>query len=396
MGSGKPKVSVAQALALAREQWGLAADGPGPCVGLAGYDDANFRVTDGGTPYVLKVHNEADSDPDVQYAEAQNALLHELASAGLPVPAPLPLVAQCSSSPGSSSDGGGASADGRTLRIRAEDGRLHAVRLLTYLPGMLLVDAPQSLEMYRQLGALLGRANRHLAAAGWDWTATSVLRRAFDWNVQHLPATYARVRPALLQLPSVDVPLLDAVVAHFAAATAAAGDQLTLALIHSDANERNVLVDAEAAAAAAAVEQQGTTGTVPAAAAAAGSSGSIISGLIDWNDSQWCWQASEPANAALYMMLLERNIDKPLPAAAALLAGYESEQPLSAAERRMLRTLCMGRLAQSLSMGVATAAAQPDNSDYLLGTQRNGWRLLRALWSMTDDAFLAALGGPQA
>ncbi len=185
----------------------------------------------------------------LQYAEAQNALLHELASAGLPVPAPLPLTEKQPSQEQGSGDGSGASADGRTLRIRAEDGRLHAVRLLTYLPGTLLVDAPQvgghkgllvrlshwlalmifrlcailpclhqpvhtallhplplqSLELYRQLGAVLGRANRHLADAGWDWTATPVLRRAFDWNVQHLATTYARVRPALLQLPAVDV-----------------------------------------------------------------------------------------------------------------------------------------------------------------------------------------------
>lgn len=96
-----------------------------------------------GTPYLLKVHNEADSDPSVQYAEAQNALLHEMATSGLPVPAPLPLAPQPSPQPGSSSDGTGASADGRTLRMRAEDGRLHAVRLLTYLSGTLLVDAPQ-------------------------------------------------------------------------------------------------------------------------------------------------------------------------------------------------------------------------------------------------------------
>ena len=153
-----------------------------------------------------------------------------------------------------------------------------------------------------------------------------------------------------------------------------------------------MLVDAAAAAAAAAAEQQ-QAAAVPAAGAGAadGNGGCIISGLIDWNDSQFCWLAAEPANAALYMMLLERNAGDPLPAAAALLAGYESEQALSAAERRMLRTLCMGRLVQSLSMGAATAAAQPDNSEYLLGTQRNGWRLLRLLWGMTDDAFLAAL-----
>ena len=191
-------------------------------------------------------------------------------------------------------------------------------------------------------------------------------------------------------------PLLDSVVAHFAAATAAAGDQLQLALIHSDANERNVLVDGAAAAAAAAAEQREADASAGAAggnpsSSSGGGGGSIITGLIDWNDAQWSWLACEPANAGLYMMLLDRNIEDPLPAAAALLAGYEGEQALSTAERGMLRTLCMGRLATSLSMGAATAAAQPDNAEYLLGTQRNGWRLLRLLCGMTDDAFVAAL-----
>lgn len=39
----------------------------------------------------------------------------------------------------------------------------------------------------------------------WDWAGSGVLRRQFDWNLECLPATYARVRPQLLQLPGVDV-----------------------------------------------------------------------------------------------------------------------------------------------------------------------------------------------
>lgn len=100
----------------------------------------------------------------------------------------------------------------------------------------------------------------------------------------------------------------------------------------------------------------------------------------------------QPANAAAYMMLLAPEGAAPLPAAAALVRGFEAEQPLRAGERRALRALCMGRLAQSLSLGAAAALDQPDNKEYLLGTQRAGWRLLRTLWSTTDDAFLAALG----
>lgn len=63
----------------------------------------------------------------------------------------------------------------------------------------------QSLELYRQLGAVLGRTNRWLADAGWDWRGTRVLHRQFDWNLCCLPATYQRVRGRLLGLPGLDV-----------------------------------------------------------------------------------------------------------------------------------------------------------------------------------------------
>lgn len=94
-------------------------------------------------------------------------------------------------------------------------------------------------------------------------------------------------------------------------------------------------------------------------------------------------------------MLLPANIDEPLQAAAALVGGYEREMPLAPAERRLLRTLCMGRLTQSLALGAHAASQQPDNMDYLLGTQHNGWRLLRELWATSDGQFLAALVAPQ-
>ena len=125
--------------------------------------------------------------------------------------------------------------------------------------------------------------------------------------------------PTLRTHPAPHSPLLDAVVAHFAAATSAAeaAGQLRSALIHSDANERNVLVDAAAAAAAAVAERQ--QGSEAAAAATAVASAApvcvddgngrlpqpMITGLIDWGDACWQWLASEVANCATYMMLLE-------------------------------------------------------------------------------------------
>ena len=274
------------------------------------------------------------------------------------------------------------------------------------------LSTPQSAELYSQLGALLGRVSR--ALQGWDWRATGVLRRDSPWSLLHFGATFQRVRGDLLRLqqqgrlPGLDVGLLERAVEAFHAATGAAGGQLRRCIIHSDANERNVLVDAPAAAQAAAAEAaaagaaeagaEGGEGIEPAplagtgsAGSSGGSGGSLITGLIDWGDASWQWLAAEPAIAMAYAMLLEHNIGDPLPAGAALLRGYERELALLPAERRALRALVMGRLAQSLSLGALAAAKEPGNAAYLLGTQKNGWRLLRLLWDTSDEQFLAAM-----
>ena len=125
-----------------------------------------------------------------------------------------------------------------------------------------------------------------------------------------------------------------------------------------------------------------------------GSAGGLITGLIDWGDASWQWLAAEPAIAMAYVMLLPHNTGDPLPAGAALLRGYELQLPLLPAERGALRALVMGRLAQSLSLGALAAAKEPDNAAYLLGTQRNGWSLLRLLWETSDECFLAAMPLP--
>lgn len=115
---------------------------------------------------MLKVHNEGDSSPESQYAEAQNALLGVLAARGFPVPAPLPLQATHTTAGSSSSSS--RSADGYTLRMIADDGRRHAVRMLSWLPGTLLVDVAQ-----------VGGQGEGRSGAGQCWASqgrTGVLR----------------------------------------------------------------------------------------------------------------------------------------------------------------------------------------------------------------------------
>ena len=109
---------------------------------------------------MFKVHNAGDSLPEEQFAEAQNALMRHLAAAGLPVPALLTLsaaAADAAPGPYGSSSGCGAS-DGLTLRAAADDGQMHAMRIMSWMPGTLLVDV-------QQVGGALGGSPCHLLQA---------------------------------------------------------------------------------------------------------------------------------------------------------------------------------------------------------------------------------------
>jgi hypothetical protein len=148
---------------------------------------------DAGESYVFKVHNTADSRPDEQFAEAQNALLGVLSEAQLPVPQVLPLARPSSDA-----------SDGFTLRTAADDGSQHAIRLLTWVPGDVLVGVAQSATLYRSLGCLLACVDSVLLRC--DLAARfPALRRRFDWNMECLPDTYARIRGDLLGLAGVDM-----------------------------------------------------------------------------------------------------------------------------------------------------------------------------------------------
>lgn len=154
----------------------------------------------------------------------------------------------------------------------------------------------------------------------------------------------------------------------FRAATAPPSDGLRCGIIHGDANEQNLVVDA---------------------------TGGRITGLLDWGDCSWSWLAAEPAIAATYLMLLTMDQQPqadPLSVLRDFCKGYDGVLPLQRCERDALRALCCGRLVQSLSIGALSAAQHPANADYLLTTSTSGWALLERLLAITDAHFLQACG----
>lgn len=287
---------------------------------------------------LLKVSNPDSETSAPAFLAAQNQVMLHLGERGLLVNVPIPLTK-----------------GGYIASLPGPGGSTRAARLLTFLPGGLLLHAPRSAALFTRLGAFLARVDLELSS--FDHSA---LRRQHTWSPSALPQSYEAARPRLGSLPPERLALLEGVVSLFQSRLAGVSPPLRRQVIHTDCNEQNVLVD-------------------PA-------DGSIA-GLIDWGDCCYDALATEVAVAMAYAALLQED-DDPFAAAGPLLRGYESALPLREEERGLLRVLCMGRLAQSLSLGWAAAEARPGNSDYVLGTQRRGWQVLQAFYRLTDAEFL--------
>ncbi|HEU4766595.1 MAG TPA: phosphotransferase, partial [Pyrinomonadaceae bacterium] len=117
--------------------------------------DQNFLLTnDGGEKFVLKIANALESR---ELLEAQNAVLDHLGTRLSFCPRVLP------------------SLRGKSIESRSN----HLVRLVTYLPGVLLADAqPHSPALLRDLGRKLGQMDH--ALAGFDHPA---VHRDFHWDL---------------------------------------------------------------------------------------------------------------------------------------------------------------------------------------------------------------------
>lgn len=174
MAAGRPVFSVDEARLWAAK-FGVCPDGEELAFvkDLPSYDDVNYHFgTKSGDEYVLKVHNGTLESGRPRTLEAQNSVIAQLKSSGLPVPSVV-----------STSDGK------RIVPLVAdpvadtpEENRQAHVRMLTYLQGDLVaMEAQKSPSFFQGVGSLAGRVTRALAGfdaegSHWDW----------DWNMKNV------------------------------------------------------------------------------------------------------------------------------------------------------------------------------------------------------------------
>ena len=241
-------------------------------------------------------------------------------------------------------------------------GEMRYVRLLGFVEGRVYADViaevppPQRPALHRSLGEAVGRMARGLA----DFVHPAA-QRAHDWNLLRLPEL-------LDDIAHVDDPEIRAMVARHAHAVCAHlpawRASLPIQVLHNDANDLNVIVATDASGA------------------------TRVTSVIDFGDMCTTFRIADLAIACAYAMQHESD---PVACARAVLAGYESVQPLLPEERALLQTFIVARLCHSVLMATRAFRRHPDN-DYILVSQQGVRALLRRLAGPDAPVVVPAAG----
>lgn len=189
---------------------------------LTGERDENFRLTSpDGRQFVLKISN-AQEDPLVSDLPTA-ALLHiEETAPDFPCPR------VCRDLEGRSS-----------LHLPDAAGRLRTVRMLTYLPGQLLQQAPRSPAQRAECGRVSARLGQ--ALRGFAHPAAS---RPLLWDLQHMGQLRTVVNEICERMPAFPMAgFATEFLPQLEAATGPSLASLRRQVVHYDMTIRNTIVD---------------------------------------------------------------------------------------------------------------------------------------------------------
>jgi len=295
LAAAPPAFSDAEAVALIRRHWGLAA----VVKPLVSERDQNFRVQAGdGRVYVLKIANAAEDRVVTDFQI--RALVHiddRVRSQGIPIrtPAVVPTT------------------EGRLcIDVPGELGT-HLTRLVTFLAGVPLAENEASPVLARRMGAYL--AHLGLALAGFEHPGS---RHDLLWDLQQAPRLRELV--GYIEDPAV-ARTVSAVLDEFEDRVAPLLPSLRAQVIHNDMNADNVIVDAD--------------------------DPDRVAGIIDFGDMLHAPLIADVAIGCAYLSVASGN---PLRLIAEFVAGYHAIVPLESKEIGILFELIQARHCASIAI----------------------------------------------
>ncbi len=308
-----PQLDASEVLGLVREHYGLEAR----LEALLSERDQNFRLRcDDGRQFVVKIVNAAE-DPLATDFQSQALLYLEAYLANNDCPINVPRILRTTA--------------GRTHLPVTSAGAQHVMRIVTYLAGIPLGNAPASPLLCRHLGVCLAHLGR--ALHGFDHPGSD---HGLLWDMQQS----LQLRRILEHIPERDLrrdiaQTLDDFEAHALPQFKDARSQV----IHSDFNPENVLVDPD--------------------------DRSSITGVIDFGDMLKAPLIVDVAIGASYLRATTGN---PLAGIAEFLVGYHSVTLLEISEIDMLFDLIKTRLAASITILSWRATLRGADDPYLTGS----------------------------
>jgi Ser/Thr protein kinase RdoA (MazF antagonist) len=331
-----PRFAPAEALAAAQRVYGV----EGEVSVLPSERDQNFLIAgaDGGK-FVLKIANSSDT---ADLLDFQNQAMRCV----------LTLVPDCRVQQLVRTRAG---EDMSALR-NAATGNVHRVRMLTWIDGKTLAATrPRGRDLFESIGACLAKIDAALC-----YFNHAAMHRVLQWDVRR--AGLARQHVGLLPLPRR--PTVERALAQWEKID---WEALRQGVIHGDANDHNVIVDA-----------------------------GHMAGILDFGDIVYTAVICELAVALAYTMLDEAE---PLAAAAPVIRAYHRHFPLSAPEQEALYPLVVARLCMSVCYAAHNRARNPGDP-YQVVSESAAWDLLSKLerWPIADVRALirAACEGPGA
>lgn len=324
-----PALDAATLADLALRHWGLRGD----LRPLISERDQNARLDAGGRRFVLKVSNAGE---DAGQLALQAAVMKHLEGQGMAgIPRLLPTLSGADAAEVDTGHGPG------------------AVRLVSWVEGPLLSGAPRSLAQLGSLGVFMGRLTRSLQGFGHP----QAFRAGFLWSLDNAlgvaPWTADITDPARRAM-------IKALFARYSTRVAPRLGALRASVLHQDANDNNVIVDA--------VDPDRVTG------------------LIDFGDMSHGRTINELAITMAYALLDAPDL---YAAMRALVTGYVSEFSITEDEAEVVYDLMRMRLAMSVCISSHRAREHPDNT-YLTISQGPAFALLERLEKI-DPGFMVAL-----
>lgn len=307
---------------------------------LPSYDDQNFHVsTNDGKEYVLKIMNSADSK-NTSLIEVQTYAMSFLHQNGIPAQTATPTVS------------------GQLMSLEELDCgfgcQKYLVRLLSYLPGVPLSKVPLTPQLLHETGKTAAKIDKVLLKMQHPHIK-ELERDGFIWSLSNL-LVLEKYLYVLDGEPLQDV--VKSVLELYKTTVVPKYPQLRKCVNHGDFNDLNILVQPD------------------------NSGGHNISGVLDFGDMNRGFYIHELAITIMYLMPEHPN---PMEVAGPVLAGWESELPLTEAERDCLYTLVLGRFCQSLVFARYSVLMHPENEEYLMISSRKGVLVLQELCKLGKE-----------